>query len=132
MKFVEDFGNSSLSTPFTATAGTTYSSLFERGRMYDEYSARRNERLKRKKGEAEADEEMGVHESRISAVEFGKRRNAKGTESVRKSVPANLFAGRREGLRSSVRMSNEKKQPFPAIEGDNKKRMGARTTARGG
>lgn len=131
----EELGSSGLGTPLTATASTNCSSLFERGRMYDEYSARRNERLKRKKGETE--EERSVHDSGVPAVEFVKRRNAKKTESVRKSVPANFAIGRRDGLRSSVRISNESKKPVSSVigeksvvDGDKTKRTGVRTGRR--
>lgn len=131
-KMVEEgFEGSGLDIPFIATPSTNCSPLFERGRMYDEYSARRNERLKRKKGEVE--EERSVNDSGVSALEFGKRRNAKKTESVRKSVPANFSIGRREGLRSSVRISKENKKPVlsetggerSGLDGDKKKRIGA-------
>lgn len=135
-KMVEvEFGNDGSATPFTAAVNANSSPLFERGKMYDVYSARRNERLKRKKGEAE--EERTVHDSGVSAVEFGKRRNVKKVESVRKSVPANFSVCRREGLRSSVRISKENKKPLlsanverPAVAGENKKRTGVRTVRR--
>lgn len=130
-KMVEEgFESSGLDIPFIATPSTKCIPLFERGRMYDEYSARRNERLKRKKGEVE--EERSVNDSGVSALEFGKRRNAKKMESVRKSVPANFSIGRREGLRSSVRISKENKKPVSSetgersgLDGDKKKRIGA-------
>ncbi|GFZ10517.1 hypothetical protein Acr_21g0011160 [Actinidia rufa] len=54
----DEFGNaSSGNVGFGNTSGVVLSPLFERGRFYDEYSARRNERLKRKKGETEDEEE---------------------------------------------------------------------------
>ncbi|XXG71878.1 hypothetical protein AAC387_Pa07g1105 [Persea americana] len=95
-------------TPFTYASGTYYSPLFERGRMYEVYSARRNERLKRKKRETE--EERYVHASG-APVESGKRRIVKKVESVRKSAPASFSIGHREGLRSSARINKENKKP---------------------
>ncbi|XP_058098532.1 uncharacterized protein LOC131243307 [Magnolia sinica] len=111
-KMVEDeLGHNILPTAFMAT-NTHSSPLFERGRLYNEYSARRNERLKRKKMEAEEEKTSAVHDTGVLAVECGKRRNAKKTETVRKSVPANFSVGRREGLRSSTRISKETKKPI--------------------
>ncbi|XP_062190062.1 uncharacterized protein LOC133893114 [Phragmites australis] len=90
--------------------------LFVRGRLYDLYSARRNERLKRKHGfpyagEWEASAEA-MAEDPCVAVELSKRRVAKkaattGAESVRRSM-----AGRTNGLgtRSSLRSSKEMKK----------------------
>ncbi|XP_077246318.1 uncharacterized protein LOC143886266 [Tasmannia lanceolata] len=131
-KMVKDeFGNNGFGSAFANTESTISSPLFERGRLYDVYSARRNERLKRKMLETE--EEMNVHESGVSTVEFGKRRNAKKIDSLRKSVPVNFSVGRREGLRSSVRLSKENKKPGLSMNGErseidgDKKRIGART-----
>ncbi|TKW34694.1 hypothetical protein SEVIR_2G322600v4 [Setaria viridis] len=105
--------------------------LFVRGRLYDLYSARRNERLKRKHGfpysyedsaSAALDPEA-VAEDPCVAVELSKRRVAKkaytatGAESVRRSMPAADFAaGRAGGLgpRSSLRSSKEMKKASAA------------------
>ncbi|PIA59702.1 hypothetical protein AQUCO_00400538v1 [Aquilegia coerulea] len=50
----DEFGNVvgsiSTSTNTTSTMNIDPSVVYERGRFYEEYSARRNERLKRKKG----------------------------------------------------------------------------------
>ncbi|XP_072982925.1 uncharacterized protein [Typha latifolia] len=64
--------------------GTETSPLFERGRLYELYSARRNERLKRKKRETA--EEKVAQEPPV-AVELAKRRNWKNAEGVRRSAP---------------------------------------------
>ncbi|KAJ1290863.1 hypothetical protein BS78_02G275500 [Paspalum vaginatum] len=107
--------------------------LFVRGRLYDRYSARRNERLKRKHGfpyyedsasaaAVDADPET-MAEDPCVAVELSKRRVAKkayaatGAESVRRSMPAGDFsAGRGGGLgpRSSLRNSKEMKKASAA------------------
>ncbi|XP_068646578.1 uncharacterized protein [Aristolochia californica] len=125
-KMVEnELGCSGLSKPFSVSRSGISTPLFERGRLYDEYSARRNERLKRKKAETGDDQSAMDHAA--FNVEFGKRKAAKKTETLRKSVPANFSIPRREGLRSSVRLSKENKQPpstnvdRPAIEGDRKR-----------
>ncbi|PAN13879.1 hypothetical protein PAHAL_2G370200 [Panicum hallii] len=104
--------------------------LFVRGRLYDLYSARRDERLKRKHGfpyyedsaSAALDPEA-MAEDPCVAVELSKRRVAKkayattGAESVRRSMPAADFAaGRSGGLgpRSSLRSSKEMKKASAA------------------
>ncbi|KAL6841800.1 hypothetical protein ACP4OV_028312 [Aristida adscensionis] len=110
-------------------ASSATSPLFVRGRLYDLYSARRNERLKRKQA-SEADVEA-MAEDPCVAVELSKRRGAKkafagaatatGAESVRRSMPAWAFAsGRANGgagatpLRSSLRSSKEMRKPSAA------------------
>ncbi|KAF8759225.1 hypothetical protein HU200_010255 [Digitaria exilis] len=98
--------------------------LFVRGRLYDLYSARRNERLKRKHGSpfAALDPEQ-MAEDPCVAVELSKRRGAKkayattGAESVRKSMPAADFGAGRAvsmGPRSSLRSSKEMKKASAA------------------
>lgn len=89
------------------------SPLFERGRFYEEYSARRNERLKRKKGD-KGDEvktpcNLGV------TVESSKRRDSKRLESLRKSVSAAYSVERNENPRYMLRSMNKenKKPPLP-------------------
>ncbi|KAJ6336682.1 hypothetical protein OIU76_006538 [Salix suchowensis] len=89
------------------------SPLFERGRYYEEYSARRNERLKRKKGD-KGDEvktpcNLGV------TVESSKRRDSKRLESLRKSVSAAYSVERNENPRYMLRSMNKenKKPPLP-------------------
>lgn len=94
---------------------------FERGRLYEEYSARRTERLRRRKRERETVVVEGHHSNSGGfTVEFGKRKSAKKKceSAVRKSVPANFSVGRREGLRSSARLSKENMKP-PVNGGNN-------------
>ncbi|CAM0905817.1 unnamed protein product [Alopecurus aequalis] len=101
------------------------SPLFERGRLYDLYSARRNERLKRKHGWFTAGEEEAgaMAEDPCVAVELSKRRVAKkpGSESVvRRSMPAAesslsyRASSGLSGMRSSLRSSKEMKKPSAA------------------
>lgn len=106
-----------LSTGVTGSVGFTTSPLFERGRFYEVYSARRNERLKRKQMEFEAVETVAQDPG--VAVELAKRRTAKKAESLRKSVPANFSVSRLSSLRSSVRSSNEIKKA--AVAGSSEK-----------
>ncbi|CAL9109200.1 unnamed protein product [Musa textilis] len=87
--------------------GGCRSPVFERGRFYELYSARRNERLKRKKAEMS---EEAVAEDPGMAVELARRRVPKKAEGVRKSMPADFSVGRgSSSLRSSV-----KKRPYAA------------------
>ncbi|XAR61549.1 hypothetical protein NMG60_11016003 [Bertholletia excelsa] len=92
--------------------GTNSGPLFERGRFYDEYSARRNERLKRKKGEME-DEKNDYHLGvKVGSV---KKRDSK-TCGVRKSIvstPAttNRSEQPRYLLRSMTSSGKENKKP---------------------
>ncbi|CAN6168042.1 unnamed protein product [Urochloa humidicola] len=115
-----------------AAVATNAGPLFVRGRLYDLYSARRNERLKRKHGFPYSCEEdsasaaldpEAVAEDPCVAVELSKRRVAKkaygtsGAESVRRSMPAADFAAGRAGAlgpRSSLRSSKEMKKASAA------------------
>ncbi|CAA0807044.1 Unknown protein [Striga hermonthica] len=95
------------------------SPLFKRGRFYDEYSARRNERLKIKKGEMEYGKkpcyDLGVR------VESAKKRELGKFDSRRKAVAAAAtpLAERMEArtprysLRSSTNKVMNKKPPQP-------------------
>ena len=102
------FGETSLSAISTP--------LFERGRFYDEYTARRNERLKRKKSETGNESNTGHHLG--VTVESSKRRDSKKLDSLRKSVSAAYSVERSETqtprylLRS---MSKENKKPPLAV-----------------
>ncbi|CAJ1973146.1 unnamed protein product [Sphenostylis stenocarpa] len=116
------------------SCGANSSVLFERGRFYDEYSARRNERLMRKKGVTAIDEGkvkpvrgLGV------TVESGKKSSVRKIGSLRKSISAAYSAGLSETPRYMLRsMTKEnKKPPLPAkfdksvVAGE--KKMGTRT-----
>ncbi|KAK3038846.1 hypothetical protein RJ639_028568 [Escallonia herrerae] len=89
------------------------SPLFERGRFYDEYSARRNERLKRRKGET-GDEKKTVYGLGVR-VESAKKRESKKFESVRKTLPATPVTERRENSRYSLRSSCSKENKKPPL-----------------
>lgn len=113
---------------FPNTFGANSMTLFERGRLYDEYSARRNERLKRKKCET-GDSGKTPYKLGVTA-EPAKRRDSKSKklESLRKSVPAALSVHRSENPRYLLRSSTKenKKPPLSfdleksAIAGDGK------------
>ncbi|GMH18907.1 hypothetical protein Nepgr_020748 [Nepenthes gracilis] len=83
-------------------------SLFERGRLYDEYSARRNERLKRKKqSEAGAAAEPKTAYNLGVKVESTNRRK----DSRKSAAPSVYSVDRSEHPRYALR--NIKKPPLP-------------------
>ncbi|ONK71956.1 uncharacterized protein A4U43_C04F14130 [Asparagus officinalis] len=98
--------------------------LFERGKFYELYSARRNERLKRKKEYYMELDETVAQDPEI-AVELAKRRASKKAESLRKSVPANFSVSRANSLRSSVRNSKEMKKASAAVAASCEKKSAA-------
>ncbi|XP_054797960.1 uncharacterized protein LOC129303006 [Prosopis cineraria] len=116
MKMVrEEFGKRDSENIESANSfGVNSGILFERGRFYDEYSARRNERLKRRKtgdyGKAPA-YNLGV------AVESAKKSSSKKLESLRKSVSATYTMERLEAPRYMLRSmtkGNKKLPPLPS------------------
>ncbi|PSS31198.1 Capsid polyprotein [Actinidia chinensis var. chinensis] len=112
-KMVEDeFGNAdSGNVGFGITSGVVSNPMFERGRFYDEYSARRNERLKRKKGET-GNEKKSLYDLGVK-VESAKRRDSKRIDGLRKSVYSTpVMADQRENPRYLLRsMTKENKKP---------------------
>ncbi|KAJ3688976.1 hypothetical protein LUZ61_018140 [Rhynchospora tenuis] len=101
--------NRKLFSPTTPVAQKSATSpLFERGRFYDLYSARRNERLRRRQlellGETEAVE---VIQNPAVAVEL-KKKTSKKNESARKSISGDFSVSRIPTLRSAVRTSKDK------------------------
>ncbi|KAK4778894.1 hypothetical protein SAY86_006422 [Trapa natans] len=96
-------------------------SMFERGRFYDEYSARRNERLKRKKSEEACVHKKTAYDLGVT-VESSKRRDSKKVESVRKSAAAEFTAEKvketprsRYLLRSSSTKENNKRSSLSVV-----------------
>ncbi|GLT99991.1 hypothetical protein SLE2022_173920 [Rubroshorea leprosula] len=88
--------------------------LFERGRFYEEYSARRNERLRRKKGEAR-DEPKTAYKLGVT-VESSKRKNSKKVESLRKPASAAYSVEKSQHPRYLLRsMTKENKKPPLAL-----------------
>ncbi|KAE8720686.1 group 2 truncated hemoglobin YjbI-like [Hibiscus syriacus] len=83
--------------------------VFERGRLYDEYSARRDERLKRKKGEKE-NEPMTGHQLGVKVESSKRRGQSKKLESLKRS--AMEMETPRYLLRS---MNTENKKPPLAV-----------------
>lgn len=99
------------------------SPLYERGRFYDEYCARRNERLKRRKGEVEGYEKKPAYDLGVR-VESTKKREASKFDSRRKSavaaaaaVAATPVAERREARtpRYSLRSTSKENKKPPSI-----------------
>ncbi|KAF2310206.1 hypothetical protein GH714_007208 [Hevea brasiliensis] len=111
----DEFGNGNLNgAGMTNSVSANSSPLFERGRFYEVYSARRNERLKRKKGETE--EEGKTTYNLGVTVESSKKRDSKKLESLRKSVSAAYSVERTENPRYSLRsLSKENKKPPLAV-----------------
>ncbi|KAH6759057.1 hypothetical protein C2S51_019292 [Perilla frutescens var. frutescens] len=97
------------------------SPLFERGRFYDEYCARRNERLKRRKGEVEGYEKKPAYDLGVRVESAKKRGEASKFDSRRKAAvaaaAATPVAERREARtpRYSLRSTSKenKKPPIP-------------------
>ncbi|XP_008789368.2 uncharacterized protein LOC103706881 [Phoenix dactylifera] len=123
----EEFGsNGDLGGAVTSSIACSRSPMFERGRFYELYSARRNARLKRKKEEIA---EEAIAQDPSIAIELAKRRSSKKVESERKSVPADFSSSR--VLRSSVRSSKEMKKPsaptYPDKPAATGKRIGTRS-----
>jgi len=115
------------------SCGVKSSVLFERGRYYEEYSARRNERLMRKRGITAVDEgkikpvrALGV------SVESGKKSSVRKVGSLRKSISAAYSTGVSETPRYMLRsMTKENKKPPLATKSDRsimagEKKMGTR------
>lgn len=101
--------------------------LFERGRFYEEYSARRNERLRRKKGLTGDDGKASVYSLGVT-VESAKKNSSKKLETLRKSVSAAYSVESSETPRYMLRSMTKgnKKPPLPSnfeksILGVNKK-----------
>ncbi|GMI91393.1 hypothetical protein like AT5G42330 [Hibiscus trionum] len=78
------------------SVGANSTTLFERGRFYEEYSARRNERLSRRRGETGTESKSGHHLGLGVTTESSKRRESKKLESLRKSVSAAYSVERNE------------------------------------
>ncbi|EEF52857.1 conserved hypothetical protein [Ricinus communis] len=107
------------------------SPLFERGRFYDVYSARRNERLKRKTGETGEEGVKTPHNLGVN-IESSKKRDTKKLQSLRKSVSAAYSVESSEIPRYSLRsLSKENKKPPLPVNYEksvlaNEKKVGAR------
>ncbi|KAF5178618.1 hypothetical protein FRX31_031795 [Thalictrum thalictroides] len=136
-KMVEnEFGNV-VGSNTTTTMNIDPSVVYERGRFYEEYSARRNERLKRKKGVTGQEKKSSPYSLGVT-FESGKKRESKKLDSLRKSVPANFSVSQttesapRYSLRSSTK--ENKKPPLPLnIEKsvvDSERKIGTRRTRR--
>lgn len=139
----EEFGK--VDADDMAVGNSSAGSLFERGRFYEEYSARRNERLRRKKGvnnvmvvdegnnnnnKAKPNRALGV------TVESGKKSSSRKLGSLRKSVSAAYSVEVSETPRYMLRsMTKENKKPPLAAKFDKsatvgEKKIGARRGGR--
>ena len=109
----DEFGNAgSGNVGFGNTSSVVSNPLFERGRFYDEYSARRNERLKRKKGETE-DEKRTAYDLGVK-VESAKRRDSKRVDGLRKLVSLTLVMEyQRENPRYLLRSMTKENKKLP-------------------
>ena len=87
-------------------------SVFERGRFYDEYSARRNERLMKKQSGAEKDEPKTAYNLGVKVESAKKKDSKKKAESLKKSVAATFSVDRSEHPRYALR-STTRKPPLP-------------------
>ncbi|GMP52190.1 hypothetical protein CsSME_00018104 [Camellia sinensis var. sinensis] len=115
-KMVQDeFENlGSINVGFGNSISATSSSVFEKGRFYEEYSARRNERLKRKNGEiGDQKKKKTVYDLGVK-VESAKKRDVKGLRKSVLSTPMTTM-DRRENQRYFLRSSikENKKPPLP-------------------
>ncbi|KAJ7966964.1 FACT complex subunit like [Quillaja saponaria] len=111
------------------------SHLFERGRFYDEYSARRNERLKRKRGVAGDERKITVYNLGVT-VESAKKGSSRKIGSLRKSVSAAYSVEQNQTPRYMLRsMTKENKKPPLAANSEKsmlggEKKIGARRARR--
>ncbi|KAL5706191.1 hypothetical protein ACHQM5_024392 [Ranunculus cassubicifolius] len=137
-KMVEDeFGNHELGKVGSVdNMNIDPSVVYERGKCYEEYSARRNERLRRK---SMAGQEKKTPFSLGVTVDSGKKRESKKLESLRKSVPANFSVTATPTSRYSLRSSTKenKKPPLAPVAmkmdrtvADSERRIGTRRTRR--
>uniref|UniRef100_A0A7N0URG1 Uncharacterized protein n=1 Tax=Kalanchoe fedtschenkoi TaxID=63787 RepID=A0A7N0URG1_KALFE len=109
-------------------AGVNKSPLFERGRFYDVYSARRNERLKRKMGiemEGEGLKKCSREYDLGVTSEGMKRRDTKRLEIGRKSIAVDFLVDRSEHPRYSLRSSKENKKSPMSMSFDKSHRVDA-------
>ncbi|KAK4600205.1 hypothetical protein RGQ29_010034 [Quercus rubra] len=91
------------------------STLFERGRFYEEYSAKRNERLRRKKSEAR-DERRSFYNLGVNVESAKRGSTSKKIQSLRRSVSAAYSVEKSEIVAPTPRymlrsMSKENKKP---------------------
>ncbi|XP_061372847.1 uncharacterized protein LOC133315268 [Gastrolobium bilobum] len=133
----DEFGNAGSENVTVANSrGLNQHSLFERGRFYDEYSARRNERLKRKKGmTVDEGKAKPAHAHALGVtVESGKKSGSRKFGSLRKSVSRAYSVEVSETPRYNLRsMTKENKKPPRASSFDKSVICGEKKTrARGG
>lgn len=112
--------NLSGSTDTNQISNATYqeSPLFQRGKFYEEYAARRNERLKRKRGESGVEKTTPCKQYLGVRNESAKKTEVKKFESARKMTTTPLVEKKEVGstMRYSLRSSckENKKPPLSA------------------
>lgn len=115
--------------PYTNNNVVGSLSLFERGRFYDEYSARRNERLMKKQSGAEKDEPKTAYNLGVKVESAKKKDSKKKAESLKKSVAAAYSVDRSQHPRYALR-STTKKPPLPVPMNAEEKTTTRKTAAR--
>lgn len=116
-KMVQDeFGDGEIrNREFGVSLSTNSTPMFERGRFYEEYSARRNERLKRKKSQI-------VDEGKTTQYKLGvtsqsaKRSSAKKVGILKKSISA-AYSVERTNETPRYMLRSMKKPPLPGYSG---------------
>ncbi|XP_057728356.1 uncharacterized protein LOC130944186 [Arachis stenosperma] len=107
-----------------ASCGSRPGVLFERGRFYDEYSARRNERLRRKQGVVAVAEQSKLPAYSVGlgvTMESAKKYSSRKLGSIRKSVTAAYSMEMSEAqtprymLRSMTKEKETKKPTLAAV-----------------
>lgn len=88
-------------------------SHFERGRFYDEYSARRNERLMKKHTGAGIEEPKSAYNLGVKVESAKKKDSKKKTESLRKSISETYCSVDRSQHPRYALRSTTKKPPLP-------------------
>ncbi|KAH9613900.1 hypothetical protein KSS87_011117 [Heliosperma pusillum] len=113
-KMVQDeLGTMNAKNYSSSTGGASHlGPAFERGRFYDEYVARRNERLRKKQIENEVDEPKTAYNLGVKVESSMKKDFKKKTESSRKPV-GSAFVDRSQHSRYSLRSTVKKPPPMP-------------------
>ncbi|XP_074263846.1 uncharacterized protein LOC141611686 [Silene latifolia] len=127
-KMVQDELGTMNAKNYSSSTGTSnIGPAFERGRFYDEYVARRNERLRRKLIENEVDEPKTAYNLGVKVESSMKKDFKKKTESVRKPV-GSAYVDRIQHSRYSLRSTVKKPPPLP-VPMDIEEKITTRRTA---
>jgi len=113
-KMVQDELGAMNSKNYSPNGAENFGSAFERGRFYDEYTARRNERLRKKLNETKMDEPKTAYNLGVKVETAKKKEYKKKTETLKKSVAATYSVDRSQHSRYALR-STVKKPPLPVL-----------------